>query len=163
MTHPDPSLADLLTAVADSDWPATRKRDGASAIRTAAKVLGAEPQYLPLNVKQLRRRLDEVSPESLGMSRVRWNNVRALLNRALELKVAVMPSAQHGEMSEAWRVLLEGLPRSVYYRLSALMRFLSARGVEPASVTLADLEAFRSTITENRLRSTPEKTWDGVA
>lgn len=162
MVNPDPNLADLLSAVAETDWPATRKRDCASAIRTAARALGAEPGEIPFNVKLLRRRLDEVAPESLGMSRLRWNNVRALLNRAIELKAKVMPSAQQGAISPAWQVLAQPLPRSNWYRLSALLRFLSGRGIEPADVTLADLEAFRDAIIENRLRSTPEKTWDGV-
>ncbi len=162
MPTPDATLADLLTAVAATDWPATRKRDCASAIRTVAKALGAKPGDIPLNVKLLRRRLDEVAPESLGLSRLRWNNVRALLNRAIELKAKVMPSAQQRPVSPAWQALAEPLPRSNWYRLSALLRFLSGRGVEPLEVTLADLEAFRDAIIENRLRSTPEKTWDGV-
>ena len=162
MLTPEATLADLLTAVAGTDWPPTRKRDCASAIRTAAKALGAEPGDIPLNVKLLRCRLDEVAPESLGVSRLRWNNVRALLNRAIELKAKVMPSAQKGPVSPAWQALAEPLPRANWYRLSALLRFLSVRGVAPSDVTLADLEAFRDAIIENRLRSTPEKTWDGV-
>jgi integrase len=162
MPTPEATLADLLTAVAGTDWPATRKRDCASAIRTAAKALAAEPGDIPLNVKLLRRRLDQVAPESLGVSRLRWNNVRALLNRAIELKAKVMPSAQKGPVSPAWQALAEPLPRASWYRLSALLRFLSVRGVTPTEVTLADLEAFRDAIIENRLRSTPEKTWDGV-
>lgn len=162
MPTPEATLADLLVAVAATDWSATRKRDCASAIRTAAKALGAEPGEIPLNVKLLRRRLDEVAPESFGMSRQRWNNVRALLNRAIELKAEVMPSAQHEPISPAWKSLADQLPRSKWYRLSALLRFLSVRGIAPSGVTLADLEAFRDAIIENRLRSTPEKTWDGV-
>jgi len=162
MPTPEATLADLLDAVVGTDWPATRKRDCASAIRTAAKALGVEPSDLPLNVKLLRRRLDEVAPESLGMSRLRWNNVRALLNRAIELKTKVMPSAQKGTVLPAWQALADHLPRSSWYRLSALLRFLSGRGVAPSGVTLSDLEAFRDAIVENRLRSTPEKTWDGL-
>jgi integrase len=162
MPNPEATLADLLTAVAETDWPATRKRDCVSAIRTAAKALGAEPGDIPLNVKLLRCRLDELAPESLGVSRLRWNNVRALLNRAIELKAKVMPSVQQRPVSPAWQALAEPLQRSNWYRLSALLRFLSGRGVTPSEVTLADLEAFRDAIIENRLRATPEKTWDGV-
>lgn len=162
MPAPNTTLADLLTALAETDWSPTRKRDCASAIRTAARALGGEPGEIALNVKLLRRRLEEVAPESLGISRLRWNNIRALLNRALELKTKVMPSAQQGPVSPAWQVLVEGLPRAAWYRLSALLRFLSARGVAPLDVTLADLDAFRDAIIENRLRSRPEKTWDGM-
>ena len=84
--------------------------------------LGAEPGEIPLNVKLLRRRLDEVAPESLGLSRLGWNNVRALLNRAVELKAKVMPSAQQSTVSPAWQALADHLPRSKWFRLGALLR-----------------------------------------
>jgi len=158
----NPTLADLVAAVQAADLTEIQKRDRISAIRTVAKALGAPPCELPLNVRLLRRRLEEVSPEAAGISRSRWNNVRALLNRALELKADVMASAQQTSVSAAWLELTHGLPCSNWYRLSALLRFLSARGVEPGHVVLTDLYAFRDAIVENRLRATPEKTWDGI-
>lgn len=162
MRNPTPTLADLLEAVRTADLTDPQRRERASAIRTVARALGAEPAEIPLNIKLLRRRLEEARPEALGISRSRWNNVRALLNRALELKTKAMPSAQSSPISPTWRALANGLPRSSWYRMSALLRFLSSGGVSPAEVALADLEAFRDAIIENRLRATPEKTWDGV-
>src|SRR5579872_2260525 len=84
--HPSPSLAHLVTAVQAAALTDLQKRDRVSAIRTAAKLLDAEPSEILLNVKLLRRRLEDASPEAAGISRSRWNNVRALLNRALELE-----------------------------------------------------------------------------
>jgi integrase len=163
MSVPEPNLADLLHLVAATDMSATRQRDMSSALRTAARALGAAPGDIPLNIKLLRRRLEEVSPESIGLSQARWNNVRALVNRGLELKLTLMPSAQQVPISEAWRQLKESLPRSSWYRMSALLRFLSSRDVGPATVTLSDLDAFRDGIIEHRLRANAEDTWNGVS
>jgi integrase len=167
MPNPEPSgpsLADLIEAVQSANLTDLQKRDRISAIRTAAKALDAEPRELPLNVKLLRRRLEEVSPAALPrpLTASRWANVRSLLNRSLELKTEVAPSAQRTPVSSAWKALASALTRSNSLRLGALLRFLSARGVEPGDVTLSDLDAFRDNIIENRLRSAPEKTWDGI-
>lgn len=161
-TAQNPTLADLIDAVNGAELSAVQKRDRVSAIKTAAKALGAEPSDLALNVKLLRRRLEEVSPAALGMTQARWNNVRSLFSRAIELRTPVMSSAQKVSISSAWRALGATLDRSSQLRLGVLLRFLSGRGVEPDQVTLVDLEAFREAIIENRLRSTPEKTWDGI-
>lgn len=104
--------ADLLAAVTGRDWSPPSKRDCASAISVAVKALGADLGDIPLNIKLLRRRLVEAAPQSLGVSRLRWNNVRALLNRAIALKAKVMPSAQQGPVWPAWQALAEPLPRS---------------------------------------------------
>lgn len=165
MTIPEPSsatLADLIEAVQRAGLTDVQKRDRVSAIRTAARALGAEPSNLPINIKLLRRRLEKISPTALGMTQTRWNNVRSLVNRSLELKTEVTSSAQKTPVLPAWKALAENLPRSGRLRLGALLRFLSTRGVGPDRVTLEDLEGFRTVIVDNRLRATPEKTWDGV-
>jgi integrase len=162
MSAPSPTLADLIVAVQGADLTDVQKRDRVSAIRTAARALVAEPGDLPLNIKLLRRRLEEVSPVAIGMTQARWNNVRSLFNRALELKAPIMASTQTASISPAWRDLARVLDRPSQLRLGVLLRFLSGRGVEPEQVMLTDLEGFRDEIIENRLRSTPEKTWDGI-
>lgn len=163
MGNPEPNLADLLPLIAESQLPATRKRDMASAVRTIARALGAAPEQVPLDLKLLRPRLDNISAESIGISKSRWNNVRALFGRALELTTPLMPSAQKIPMSPDWQALIAPLPTQYRHCLGAMLRFLSARGVGPSKVTLPDLEAFRIAITENRLRAKPEKTWDHLA
>ena len=162
MLNPDRNLADVLVLVAASDEPATRKRDMASAIRRVAKALGGTPEQVPLELKFLRPRLDRIEPESLGVTRQSWNNTRSLLNRALELATEMMPSAQRTPISPDWQALLEPLTLRDRHSLAALFRFLSARDVRLAKVTLADLETFRVAITENRLRAKPESTWDNL-
>lgn len=163
MLNSDQNLADVLALIAASDRPATQKRDMASAVRTVAKALGGTPEQVPLEIKFLRPRLDKIDPEGVGISRLRWNNVRALLGRALELASAMMPSVQRTTILDEWQVLLEPLKLRDKHSLAALFRFLSARDVRPANVTLADLEIFRVAITENRLRAKPEATWDNLS
>jgi integrase len=160
---PSRTLADLPAQVQGAvGLTDAQRRDRLSAIRTVARTLGAEPSELPLNIKLLRRRMEEISPEAHGISRARWNNVRSLFARCLEMATQVMPSKQAVRLSPAWRVLADSLPRSKRLRLGGLMKSLSARGVEPSAAALADLEPFRDEIIDNRLRSAPEKTWDGI-
>ena len=156
------NLADLIESIQASVLSAIQKRDSVSAIRSAAKALAADPKDLPVNVKLLRVRLQEVSPEALGMTKGRWNNVRSLLNRALQLHTKVMTSRQTVKMTPAWRALAELLPKSQRLKITSLLRAVSARGVTPDTVTLPDLEAFRDEIMDNRLRSNPESTWSGI-
>jgi hypothetical protein len=96
MANPEPQLStlqhltDALTAAPDRTD--VQKRDEVSAVRTVAKALGAEPSVIALNVKLLRQRIEEVSPTAIGLSQSRWNNVRSLFSRALQLVVAVKRS-----------------------------------------------------------------------
>jgi integrase len=166
MANPTPQLSTLQHLIdalkAAPDRTDVQKRDEVSAVRTVAKALGAEPSVIALNVKLLRQRMEEVSPAAIGLSQSRWNNVRSLFSRALQLAVAVKRSPVGVPISPSWQALRNKLPRSGAMRVGALCRSLSARGIEPADVTLADLEVFRDEIINDRLRSGPEKTWDGI-
>jgi hypothetical protein len=44
----------------------------------------------------------------------------------------------------------------------ALAHDLSVKGIRPADVTLADLEAYRDAIHNDGLRAKPEQTWDAI-
>ena len=65
-------------------------------------------------------------------------------------------------MSPEWDALLSALARNRAAGLLALARDLSVKGVRPADVTLADLEAYRDAIHNDRLRAKPEQTWDSI-
>lgn len=158
------TLQDLIDALkAATDRSVLQKRDEISAIRTVSRALGAEPSGLPLNVKLLRRRLEGISPAAMGMNPRRWGNVRSLFSRALQAATKIKRSPRDVPIAPEWRVLRDRLSRSDALRLGALCRSLSAHGIEPADVTLADLEVFRDEIVNNRLRAHPEKTWLGIA
>ena len=161
-TASKPSLMDLIVAIAASDLTDIQKRDRTSAVKTVAKAFGLALADIPLETKLLRRKLEEVSPQAVGLSKARWNNVRSLFNRALELKLTVMSSRQTVAVSPAWASLSDALVRARRYKILPLLRFLSQQGIEPDAVCLGDLEAFKSQILEHRLRANPETTWDGV-
>ena len=159
MSHSVSNLADLLSLVATSNVSDARRSDLASAIRTVSKVLGAKPEDLPIDVGFLRRRLDDVSPESQGISPRRWRNVRSLFGNALKMAVPLMDSAQKNPMSPSWQALADLLPTTDRHRLGTLMRYMSAKRIEPAEVTLDLLDEFKVAIVESRLRKNPERTW----
>jgi hypothetical protein len=54
------------------------------------------------------------------------------------------------------------LDRNRATRLLAMARYLGGKGVRPADVTLAHLEAYREALLNDRLRAKPEQTWDAI-
>jgi integrase len=157
-----PSLADLIPLVEAADLTSVQKRDMVSAVKAVGRVLGAELAEIPAQPGALRRRLEGISPEALGLSTGRWANVRSLLNKALALAAPVMPSRQVQPLLASWEKLSSGLTFNRRVQLLPLLRFLSARGTGPEAVTHSDLEAYRRAIFENRLRKHPEKAWDAL-
>ena len=61
-----------------------------------------------------------------------------------------------------WDALSANLPFNRRVRILPLLRFLSARDIDPTRVSLADLESYREAITVDRLRKDPEKSWDSL-
>ena len=84
------TLQDVLSAIDGADeLTGKRKQDLRSAVRLAAKVIGAEPQLIAADPRAIGRRLDGISHLSLGVSAGRWANSRSLLRSALKLVVPV--------------------------------------------------------------------------
>src|SRR6476661_3604623 len=99
MTQSERKLSDLLALVAAAELSVTRKRDLVSSIRVTARLLGMPPEAIPLDVKFLRRRLEEISPESFGLKRATWRNVRSQFGRALAFGTPVTRSVRRTPMS----------------------------------------------------------------
>ena len=110
----------------------------------------------------MRRRLEAIAPEAHGVSRGRWNNVRSLLVKALALARPILAGRRAEPILPEWDILAAKLPFNRRVRLLAMLRFLSARGKTPVEVSFLDLEDYREAILNDRLRSHPEKTWDGL-
>ena len=155
-------LSELIPLIHNGDFSTTTKRDMVSAVKSVGRVLDADISNIELNVAALRRRLEAISPESLGLSIGRWANVRSLFGRALALALPVMPSRSVAPLLESWNKLAKLLPENRRIRLMPLLRFLSTRGVGPEALTLVDLEDYHRAITKDRLRANPEKAWDGI-
>ena len=154
------TLAYLITLISNADLPGAKKLDMASAVRAIGKALGVDLADIPADPGLLRRRLDRISPEAIGYSPRRWANIRSLLARALELARPLMPSRSYAPISPSWEALIAGMSKSKQERLKPLLRYCSERGIDPSDVSLEVLHGYRDAILNDRLRATPEKTWD---
>ena len=152
----------LISLINNSDYSKAKKQDMASALRTIAKVLGAELSELIADPGLLRRRLDMVSPEAFDISVRRWANVRTLLARSLELARPITPSRSYAEILPSWMALLSGLGFSAQERVKPLLRYLSEQGIGPSEITLEVLFAYRDAILNDRLRAHAEETWNAL-
>ncbi len=165
MSAPEPlsyNLADVIARVLGaSDLTDLQKRDQASAVRTAARLIGAAPVELSAEPLMLRRALERVAPEAYGVSPARWANVRSLLGKALARCRPMHSSRNPAPLLPEWEVLVGELPQN-RPPLVAMLRHLSGNGIAPAQVTSADLEAYRNAILHDRLRKNPERTWETI-
>lgn len=137
---PAASLEDLLATLKAGDLPERKRQELASAIRTAARALGRSPEIIPADGRLLARRLKEVVPAAIGISRGRWNNVRALLRTALALVQPISPGRHRNDLTPEWLALSNELgSRSDKIALSRALHFCSARGIAPNAVTEGDI------------------------
>jgi len=136
--------------------------DVKSAVRTVGRLIGGELTEIEADVPSLRRRLEGLSPESVGLTKGRWNNIRSLFGKALALAVDVIPSRSKDPVLPEWAEVLVLIPENRRWHLTPLARFLGGKGILPSSVTLAHLEAYHSALVSDRLRSDPEGTWNTI-
>lgn len=154
------TLADLFPLISQADISEKAKADMASSVRKVTKVLGTDPALLPIDPQNLRRRLETISPTLAGVSQGRWNNIRSLFGKALALATPILPGRSYTPLTPAWQGLVDRLEFGRRTRLLPLLRRFSELEISPDNLVLADLEAYRVAICEDRLRSNPENTWD---
>ncbi|NBU13422.1 MAG: site-specific integrase [Alphaproteobacteria bacterium] len=165
MSHSKPSratLATLLVLVDASEWSDRVKTDVRSAVKTVGRILGGDLAAIEADVASLRRRLEALSPESVGLTKGRWNNIRSLFGKALALAVEVFPSRSKEPVLPEWAKILAPLSAGRRSLLTPLARFLGSRGVLPSDVTVADLGAYHKVLISDRLRSDPDGTWNSI-
>lgn len=157
------TLETLLRLIDATDWQDRVKMDVKSAVRTVGHLLGGDLASIEVDVAALRRRMEGLSPESVGLTKGRWNNIRSLFGKALGLAVKVFPSRSKEPVLLEWAKVLAPLTASRRSLLTPLARFLGSRGVLPSNVTVSDLDAYHSVLVSDRLRSDPEGTWNSIA
>ena len=168
MTTTTPSratLQDVLTAIDTAqDITGKRKQDMRSAVRLAAKVIGAEPHMIAADPRGLGRRLNDASAISMGLSAGRWANSRSLLRAALNLVDRVMPGASSLPLLPEWEPLATEARKvgSCWLRLTRLLRWLSAHQITPASLTVTDIDQFRAEFLSDTLLGNPEQSWQAA-
>src|SRR5262245_27600747 len=142
-----PSLATILAAIAVAPGlTKAQRQDMASAVRTAARMLGRPPEQIPADPRLLARRLAEVSPIARGMALTR----------------PMLPGRHRDPISPTWEALSYKLNRGPAICLSRLLRWLSGRGITPETVTTNDLQMFATELRESTLAKRPEETWREV-
>ena len=156
------TLAELISRIEGADLTATQRRDQISAVRRVARLLDGEPASIAADPAGLRRRLDALSPEALGLSKGAWANMRSLLKRALAHLGQEIGPRRAMPISPAWMELLERMDQNRRIRISPLVRHLSAKRIGPGHVEFKDLESYRDHILHDRLRGNAEKTWDSL-
>ncbi len=141
----EPTLADVL-AVTERDTSLSKSKREAwcCSIRRGAEFLERDPAQLPARLLALRFGITRLHHVQLGVSR------KTLQNHIANLKAAVRHFTSSGRLSgrgvpltSAWEVLYEKLavPR-LRLGLSSFLRYCSANGFNPPSVSDATVEAF---------------------
>jgi integrase len=141
----EPTLADVLVAIeGDASVPKAAQDGWRCSIRRFAKFLGRDPAQLPARLGALRFGVTRLHHAQLGISR------KTLQNHVVNLKQAIRHFAGLKRLSgrgvpftPPWKALYEQLSvRRLRLGLSGFFRYCSARGIDPASVSDATVEAF---------------------
>ncbi|WP_175577842.1 tyrosine-type recombinase/integrase [Mongoliimonas terrestris] len=127
------TLADVKARVAEEP-PSLRRRDTLSALRVLFSRVQAT-DALPATAEAVRRLFAENGPTALGVTELRWRNVRSLVVAAIK---------QHGmrrrmltkdlPLSLAWDTLFKQLKREERHALARLARYCTVVGIGPSEV-----------------------------
>ena len=141
----EPALADILAAIEqDTSLPRSTRDGWCCSIRRIVKFLERDPSQLPARLGALRYGVARLHHAQLGISR------KTLQNHVANLKAAVRHFAGLERLSgrgipftPTWKALYdEIMERRLRLGLSGFLRYCSARGIDPCSVSDATVEAF---------------------
>ena len=150
------TLADVIAAIRAADLPERKQQEMVSASNTAARALCKLPERIPADPSRLMAQLHNVVPQSREISERRWANSLSLIRAGLALAFAVAPRRTRQYLSEQWKPLYGQLDRWGKLKLSRCLRFFSAEGIDPNTVTQASFAAFRDHLDVQGL-SDPDK------
>ncbi len=141
----EPSLADIQIAIQNDLSVAKSTRDGlCCSIRRLAKFLERDPAHLPARLGALRYGLARLHHARLGISRKTLQNHIANLKAAVRHVAGVKHLSGRGiALTPDWKALYDQLtvlrPR---LGLSSFLKYCSATGIDPSSVSDGSVEAF---------------------
>jgi hypothetical protein len=172
----DPSLAtlaELIDRIAAADQlPKRTRRDWTWALNAIARAAGTDPRAVRAHPVYLRPVLKRAAPESIGIGRDAWKNVRSLSGKALTWAgLATPPTRFQASLTPSWTALRDKLSdRGLRMRLSRFFHFCSAQGIAPSEVNNHVLTLFYdSLLVERNLRDPREarrvtaKSWNNAA
>ena len=141
----EPTLADVHTAIEqDTSLPKPRRDSLCCSIRRVAKFLERDLAHLPARLGALRYGIARLHHAQLGVSR------KTLRNHLANLKAAVRRFAGLERLSgrgipftPPWMALYDRIPvPRLRLGLSGFLRYCSACGIDPSSVSDATVAAF---------------------
>lgn len=149
---------DLIRAIdADDQLSPTRRRDLKSAVNSFCGRLHLVPSETPASMDHVRKRIDGLHPEQLGLKPKRWQNILSELRHALE-RYGPKPvrAMRTSELGEPWRSLSERLPApDLKYGLSRLIKFCALHDIAPEAVNAATIEAFETWLADHTIAACP--------
>lgn len=140
-----PSFAEALAAIPTwADLDETRRRDLASALRSAARMLALPPAAIPCDPAWLNERLFQRTPATFGITFGRYRNIVSGLRAVLRRLGTHSPDRRsRRDLPAAWQALLDVVPRPGQRgALAALARHCAAAGIAPQAMDDAALAAF---------------------
>ena len=162
----EPSLADLQTAIQNDPSLPKPKRDAwCCSLRRMAEFIGRDPAQLPARLGALRFGIARLHHVQLGISR------KTLQNHIANLKVAIHHvsglkrlSGRGITLALDWNVLYDRLtaPR-LRLGLSGFLKYCSATGIDPWSVSETSVGAFIAYATEVQFTVNPNDLHKQVA
>ena len=160
------NLNDLLISLkSHTDLSETRLRDLRSSIKRVALLVGNDPAGIPFDLPAVSAKLALVNPVAAGLTAKSFSNIRS--NFITAVKASGLKSINRSAgtpLSPEWRRLMRKLSgRRAHLGLSRLARFASAKGIEPAQVDDAVIEAFITAVRSGTLHRKPNELHRKVA
>lgn len=154
------TLQDALLALDDvTSMTPTQKRDGASAIRAIGRILNHPLDSVPADLTLLRYRLAENHYTKAGISRKRWQNIRASLVSTLRiLKNKGYRVNYYLPLSPAWKQCCDCLEtKRLRNGLSSFTHYCNDHDINPSDVDDETVDDFIRYLETHTLRSKPRR------
>jgi len=141
----EPTLADALAAIERDTSLPKPKRDGwCCSIRRVAAYLERDPNQLPARLAALRYGIARLHHAQLGIGRKTLQNHVANLKAAVRHFIGLKRLSGRGiPVAPAWKFLYDQIQaKRLRLGLSGFLRYCSACGINPTSVSDATVDAF---------------------
>jgi integrase-like protein len=169
--HSAPSFSDLVASIeAAKDLPDQKRRHWACSVRQVAKWLDRPCAVIPARWPAVRFSVGQLHHARLGVTSKTLSNHRSNLKAALRWFGKEEGPQRGARLTPEWTRFVATLERSARQRLSSLVRYCSARRVEPAlvnDVTFADYWRYRAETTglatHNTMKRFVVRAWNDCA
>jgi integrase len=161
------TFADMIALVRhDSTLPARRRYELASALSGLARLMRQELAAMPAMASAYRRQLTKLTPTGCGLSTKRLANIKSDVMFCLRRYGATRRRTAMPPVGRAWQPIWQRLDRYQSWALSRFVRWCSASGRIPQSITDSDITQFYQAIAESfktnpaRLTQAVCRTWN---